>query len=161
MEVIHPTALTLTPSLCGLTLPPPLCLSLALSPSFTIYPSHQPPGHSPNTSTSFPLTCLDSWGHSHTLRTGVYFCTSILSQYPMFFLRYQHHAPSARMGLEGFSATFQQNLCITLPQQKKKSSPRDLFLSYSRLKIWKSTVCVCTMGLSLDKLTRFRSLIFS
>ena len=32
-------------------------------------------------------------------------------------------------------------------------NPKDLFPSYSRLKNWNSTVCVCTTGLSLDKLT--------
>lgn len=60
--------------------------------------------------------------------------------------------PSPSLGLEQSQPPFNRIYVSLSPDKNRKRNP-DLFPSYSRLKNWNSTVCVCTTGLSLDKLT--------
>lgn len=155
--------LPFTKSLCGLAPPPPLCLSLSLSPFFTIYLSHQPLRHSQNTLTSFPLTsrtpgatitpsgkCLPL--HQHLIPMAYVLSPISAPCLPLqAWTESDSQPPFHRIHVSAFNKK----------RERGKRNPKDLFLSYFTLKIWNSTVHGCTMGLSLDKLTRFRSLIFS
>lgn len=61
--------------------------------------------------------------------------------------------PSPSLGLGQSQPAFNRIYASLSPDKNRRRNPEDLFPSYSRLKNWNSTVCVCTTGLSLDKLT--------
>ena len=151
VEIIHPTFLSLTASLyqdaflSGLVSfsLPSLYHMYIIADSWTF----------PNIPTSFPLSSLDSWGpphpqdrclpHQHLIPTPWVLSLTDVSTMPL--------SPSLDLGQS--QPLFNRIYASLSSDKNRRRNPKDLFPSYSRLKNWNSTVCVCTTGLSLDKLT--------
>lgn len=131
----------------------PLWACLVLSPLRLPYVHYSRLLDIPKHTDFFPLSSLDSWGpqhpqdrclpHQHLIPTPWVLSLTDVSTMPL----------SPSLGLGQSQPPFNRIYASLSSDKNRRRNPEDLFPSYSRLKNWNSTVCVCTTGLSLDKLT--------